>query len=95
MMIFAKGTCRSPVAGVVEVEFWNSMFQFGKFVLNQLMKCCWTAKEPGVPGTRGIRIGASIEPVLISKSGPAAGRFRSVESDKGVYAVTAQRQKKR
>lgn len=88
MIIFVKGTCFFPVAGVVDVEFWNSIVQFGKFVRNQFTKCCCTAIDPGVPGTRGIRIGASIEPVFISKSAPAAGRFRRVSSDKGVYAVT-------
>ena len=42
--------------------------------------------EPGVPGTLGIKIGASIDPVWISKSAPALGMFLSVSSDKGVYA---------
>jgi len=86
--MFVNGTCLFPVAGVVEVEFWNSIVQFGRFVLNQFTKCCWTAVDPGVPGTLGTRIGANIEPVLISKSAPAAGRSRRVSSDKGVYAVT-------
>jgi hypothetical protein len=40
-------------------------------------------------------MGASIDPVLISKSGPAAGRFCSVSSDKGVYAVTPRRMQTR
>jgi hypothetical protein len=40
-------------------------------------------------------MGASIDPVLMSKSGPAAGRFRSVSSDKGVYALTPRRMQTR
>lgn len=56
--------------------------------MDQSTKCCWTAAEPGVPGTRGIRIGERIEPVLMSKSTPADGKLRSVSSDTGVYAVT-------
>lgn len=90
-MIFTNGTCLDPVAGVVEVEFWNSMVHLGRFVLNQLTRCCCTAMEPGVPGTLGMRIGARIEPVLISKSAPAMGIFWRVSSERGVYALTRER----
>jgi hypothetical protein len=50
------------VAGVLDVEFCHSMVQFGSWVLKKLTKCFCTFAEPGVPGTRGIRIGASREP---------------------------------
>ena len=43
--------------------------------MNQSTKCCRTVEIPGVPGTRGIRIGDRIAPVFISKSARAAGRF--------------------
>ena len=59
--------------------------------MNHSTKCRWTAVEPGVPGTRGIKIGARIEPVLMSKSVPAEGRLLRVSSDKGVYAVAVRK----
>jgi len=86
-IIFVNGTCLLPVAGVIDVEFWKSMVHLGRLVSNHWTKCCCTAVFPGVPGTRGIKIGASIDPVLMSKSAPAAGRLFNVSSDNGVYAV--------
>ena len=43
---------------------------------------------PGVPGTRGIRIGASNEPFSGSMSSPGYGMERSKLSESGLYALT-------
>lgn len=90
-MIFTNGTWVEPVAGVVEVEFWNEMVHRGRCVVNQSTKCSWTLVEPGVPGTRGMRMGLRMEPLFMSKSEPAAGRLRRVSSERGVYAATRER----
>jgi hypothetical protein len=84
-----------PVAGVSDVEFWNSIVQLGRFVRNQFTKWSRTATIPGVPGTRGTRIGARIGPFLMSKSAPADGRLLSVLSDRGVYAAQKQKESSR
>jgi len=70
------------------VEFWKEISHFGRYVPNHDTKCCCTAKEPGVPGTRGIKIGERIGPLLMSKSPFEEGRLLRVSSDSLVYAVT-------
>lgn len=80
-MRLAKGISSAPVAGVVAVELCHSISQSGSCSWKKRTKCCCTAREPGVPGTRGIRMGASSWPLWMSKSAPAAGMRRRLSSD--------------
>lgn len=51
------------------------------------VRCSRALSEPGVPGTRGMRIGARRAPDLISKSeSEGNGIFESPASERGVYA---------
>lgn len=77
--------------GVVEVEFWNSRRQEGRFVLKKATKCWRTAVLPSVPGTRTRRIGERRDPVLMSKSEPGEGRNWREESESAVYAKLSRR----
>lgn len=72
--------------GVVDVEFCSSTVHCGRCVWKNWMKCWRTAREPGVPGTRGRRIGERMVPRWMSKDPSELGRLRSVLSERGVYA---------
>jgi hypothetical protein len=73
----------SPVAGVVEVELCHSTVQRGSWEREKDTKCSRTLAEPGVPGTRGMRIGESRAPVWMSKSWPPDGTVRRLASERG------------
>lgn len=60
--------------GVVELEFWKSSRQDGRFWLKKSTKCWRTAVLPSVPGTRTRKIGERRAPVWMSKSEPGDGR---------------------
>lgn len=82
-MRFAKGTSSSPVAGVLYVELWMSTDHSGRFSWKKATKWFWAAREPAVPGMRGVRIGARSEPFSTSKSGSPEGMPRRTSSGSG------------
>lgn len=59
-------------------------------VLKKSTKWLRTAVDPGLPGTRGRRIGARSLPVFVLKSSPGAGIAFSVSSDRLEYALATQ-----
>ncbi|KAB5578418.1 hypothetical protein GE09DRAFT_549761 [Coniochaeta sp. 2T2.1] len=79
-MRLENGTSVEPVAGVVDVLLCHSSAQRGSWVRKKETKCSWTRACPGVPGTRGVRMGERREEALwswISKSWlPGEGRAR-------------------
>lgn len=83
-IMLLNGTSLEPVAGVLSVEFCHSVVQLGSSLWKKSTKCCWTLTEPGVPGTRGIRIGASSAPLWMSKSSSlGVGTARRKLSERG------------
>lgn len=84
---FAKGTSDPPDIGVLDVLFCHSKLQFGSCVWKYSTKCCCAKVWPRVPGTRGMRIGASNAPLLGSMSGPGEGIVRKKLSERGLYAA--------
>lgn len=79
----------SPWTGVFDVEFWIVMFHSGSSLRKNCTKWSRTLSELAVPGTRGIRIGDRIGPLLISKS-LVSGRgkwYFSVSSERAEYAL--------
>lgn len=62
-MILTKGTSAPSDVGVADVEFWRVISHLGSDSWKKLRKCVRTLIDPGVPGTRGIRIGARRAPL--------------------------------
>ena len=88
--MLTKGISASPVTGVLEVEFWNERRHSGSLVWKKSTKWLRTAVEPGLPGTRGRRIGARSLPVWMLKSSPGPGMACRVSSERVEYALTRQ-----
>lgn len=61
----------------------HSAVQRGSSERKKDVKCSWTLAEPGVPGTRGMRIGDRRAPVRMSKSLPPEGIVRRLPSESG------------
>lgn len=75
-----------PESGVVAVEFCHEISHSGRFLEKKETKCCWTLRWPGVPGTRGMRMGArSPEAVLVMSKSEVRGDGRDLswESERG------------
>lgn len=93
-MRFENGTSRSPVTGVLDVEFCHDSCHEGRVVLKKSTKWAWVLSEPSVPGTRGIRMGARSLPVWMLKSSPGEGMLRrssSVRAEEGDAESIARR----
>ena len=94
-MRFVNGTSSPFETGVVLVEFWNVSFHLGRFSAKKFTRWKRTASEPGVPGTRGRRMGARMAPFFMSKSLPGEGSDLSEESERAVYARMERRREGR
>lgn len=83
---FWKGRSLPPEVGVVAVLFCHDMSHLGSSRWKYDTKCCCVVVWPGVPGTRGMRIGARRSPCSWSKRSPGAGMAFKKLSESGLYA---------
>ena len=94
-MRFWKGNCLPLEVGVVAVLFCHEMSHFGSSRWKYETKCCCTVVWPGVPGTRGMRMGARSGPFSWSKRSPGEGMAFRKLSESGLYACVVGTERRR